>query len=461
MLPLVFQDAAANLHHAAKASLKDRTVQIQRNDLTRPTRRANCSVHLLPPSGLARVKSDAGVPLTLLKVRKEDFPNDPLLPHGRPLCRWREERWIKMRAPKLQVKRKFVAPADSTEEDTPSKQQRTGGIKRSAVKPSAAKKLIKSASPSRSSSATEIETQPDKTEDVSLGPAATKAPVEDISAEGDGSNSAPLAPNLPMVLHPPQRPNELIDLSLDKENTPTPVASPARHVHVDDIESVAADVPMIDDDLENELLAQLDMLMDTPTKSRSATDSKGKAIAEKVDFDINLPTQEQITAFEAAQILSRAPQLSSAQQKFWADFTSIYTHFSRKFRVFESKVAAADSVRKFVADSTAAVLKKKEEFLAAKEAHVTQITHVQGLKEKISNLEAKLSELRNQVPLAEQSEKSLAEQRNKLRVDMEVGLKSAAKIKEQLPSFTASADEATKEIKNMREEWSSWQNNLC
>ncbi|GKU93666.1 hypothetical protein SLEP1_g7241 [Rubroshorea leprosula] len=98
---------------------------------------------------------------------------------------------------------------------------------------------------------------------------------------------------------------------------------------------------MIDDDLENELLAQLDMLMDTPAKSGSATDGKGKAVAEEVDFDINLPTQEQIsfaimtlqelldggpshfckvsnqpTAFEAAQILSRAPQLSSSQQKF-------------------------------------------------------------------------------------------------------------------------------------------------
>ncbi|GKU96959.1 hypothetical protein SLEP1_g10140 [Rubroshorea leprosula] len=248
--------------------------------------------------------------------------------------------------------------------------------------------------------------------------------------------------------------------------------------------SDAADVPMIDDDLENELLAQLDMLMDTPAKSGSATD-KGKAVAEEVDFDINLPTQEQISfaimtlqelldggpshfckvpdqpaAFEAAQILSRAPQLSSSQQKFWADFTTIYTHFSRKFWVLESKVAAADSVRKSVADSTATVLKKKEEFLAAKEAHVMQVTHVQGLKEKISNLEAELSELRNQVPLAEQSEKSLAEQRNKLRMDMEAGLKFTAKIKEQLPSFTASADEAVEEIKTMKEEWSSWQNNL-
>ncbi|GKV27916.1 hypothetical protein SLEP1_g37032 [Rubroshorea leprosula] len=52
---------------------------------------------------------------------------------------------------------------------------------------------------------------------------------------------------------------------------------------------------MIDDDLENELLAQLEMLMDTPAKSGSATDSKGKAVAEEVDFDINLPTQEQIS----------------------------------------------------------------------------------------------------------------------------------------------------------------------
>ncbi|GKV34834.1 hypothetical protein SLEP1_g43176 [Rubroshorea leprosula] len=52
---------------------------------------------------------------------------------------------------------------------------------------------------------------------------------------------------------------------------------------------------MIDDDLENELLAQLDMLMDPPAKSGSATDSKGKAVAEEVDFDINLPTQEQIS----------------------------------------------------------------------------------------------------------------------------------------------------------------------
>ncbi|GKV53551.1 hypothetical protein SLEP1_g60070, partial [Rubroshorea leprosula] len=47
------------------------------------------------------------------------------------------------------------------------------------------------------------------------------------------------------------------------------------------------------------------------------------------------------------------------------------------------------------------VFKKKEEFLAAKEAHVTQVKHLQELKEEISNVEAKLSELRNQVPLAE------------------------------------------------------------
>ncbi|GKV02847.1 hypothetical protein SLEP1_g15233 [Rubroshorea leprosula] len=326
------------------------------------------------------------------------------------------------RAPKLQVKRKFVAPADSTEEDTPSKQRRTGGIKRPAVKPAAAKKLIKSASPSESTSAMETQIPPNKTEDVS--PKLDQV-EENIAAsdEGDsatiptksGNGSSPatkvrgsrFSSRIANKNFRTVRPNELIDLSPDKENTPTPVASPARHVHVDDFESVAVDVPMIDDDLENELLAQLDMLMDAPAKSGSATDSKGKAVAEEVEFDTNLPTQEQISfaimtlqellggdpshfckvpdqpaAFEAAQILSRAPQLSSSQQKFWADFTSIYTHFSRKFRVLESKVAAADSVRKSVADSTAAVLKKKEEFLAAKEAHVTQVTHVQGLKEK-------------------------------------------------------------------------------
>ncbi|GKV34000.1 hypothetical protein SLEP1_g42431 [Rubroshorea leprosula] len=345
----------------------------------------------------------------------------------------------------LQIPWKKIPPPSSEELE----------IKRSAVKPYAAKKLIESASPSRSSSATETETQPDKTEDVSLDPAATKALVEDIPAEGDGNNSG------------------------SSHTKSGDGSSPTT-------KSVAADVPMIDDDLENELLAQLDMLMDTPAKSGSATDSKGKAVAEEVDFDINLPTQEQISlaimtmqellggdpshfckvpnqpaAFEAAQIFSRAPQLSSTQQKFWADFTSIYTHFSKRLRVLESKVAAADSVKKSVADSTAAVLKKKEEFLAAKETHITQVKHVQGLKEEISNLEAKLSELRNQVPLAEQSEKNLAEQRNKLRMDIEAGLKSTAKIKEQLPSFTASADEAAEEIKNMREEWSSWQNNLC
>ncbi|GKV23252.1 hypothetical protein SLEP1_g33003 [Rubroshorea leprosula] len=334
--------------------------------------------------------------------------------------------------------------------------------------------------------APKLQIPPNKIEDVS--PKLDQ--VEENIAASDEGDSATIPTkslrNLATVLLQPQRPNELIDLSPDKENTPTPVVSPDRHVHVDDIESVAADVPMVDDDLENELLAQLDMLMNTPAKSRSATDSKGKAIAEEVDFDINLPTQEQISfaimtmqellhgdpshfckvpdqpaAFEAAQILSRAPQLSSTQQKFWADFTTIYTHFSRKLRVLESKVAAAKSVKKSIANSTATVFKKKEKFMAAKEAHITQVKHVQGLKEDISNLEAKLLELKNQVPLAEQSEKNLAEQRNKLCMDMEAGLKSTAKIKEQLPSFTASADEAVEEIKNMREEWSSWQNNLC
>ncbi|GKV50534.1 hypothetical protein SLEP1_g57235 [Rubroshorea leprosula] len=159
------------------------------------------------------------------------------------------------RVHKLQVKRKFATPADSMEEDTPSKQRRTGGIKRSAIKPSAAKKLIKSASPSGSSSATETETQLDKTKDVPLGPAAMKAPVEDIPTEGDGSNSGSshtksgdgsspatkvrgsrFSSRIASKSFRTVRPNEFIDLSPDKENTPTPVASPAKHVHVDDIE---------------------------------------------------------------------------------------------------------------------------------------------------------------------------------------------------------------------------------
>ncbi|GKU93240.1 hypothetical protein SLEP1_g6848 [Rubroshorea leprosula] len=301
-------------------------------------------------------------------------------------------------------------------------------IKRSAVKPSAAKKLIRSTSPSRSTSTMETETQPDKAKDISLGLVTTKAPVEDIPAEGGESTSG------------------------SSHTKSGDGSSPAT-------KSVAADVYMIDDDLENELLAQLDMLINPPAKSRSATDSKGKAVAEEVDFDINLPTQEQISfaIMTLQELLDGGP---SHFCKFWANFTTIYTHFSKRFQVLESKVAAAESVRKSVADSTAAVFKKKEEFLAAKEAHVTQVKHLQELKEEISNLEAKLSELRNQVPLAEQTEKNLADQRNKLRVDMEAGLKSTAKIKEQLPSFTASTDEAVEEIKNMREEWSTWQNNL-
>ncbi|GKV06875.1 hypothetical protein SLEP1_g18696 [Rubroshorea leprosula] len=214
------------------------------------------------------------------------------------------------RAPKTQVKRKLATPADSTEENTPSMQRRTEGIKRLAVKPFAAKKLIKSASPSRSTSTTKIETQPDKTEDVPFEPAATTDPVEDISAESSESNSGP---------------------SRTKFGDGS---SPAT-------KSVAVNVSMIDDDLENELLDPLDMLMDPSAKFGSATYSKGKAVAEEVNLDIDLPSQEHISfaimtlqelldgdpshfckvsdqpvAFEAAQILSRAPQLSPTQQKF-------------------------------------------------------------------------------------------------------------------------------------------------
>ncbi|GKV07511.1 hypothetical protein SLEP1_g19276 [Rubroshorea leprosula] len=145
---------------------------------------------------------------------------------------------------------------------------------------------------------------------VSLEPVATIDPVEDISTGSGESNSG------------------------SSHTKSGDGSSPAT-------KSVAADVSMIDDDLENELLAQLDMLMDPPVKSGSVVDSKGKAIAEKANPDIDLPTQEQISftimtlqelidgdpshfckvldqpaAFEAAQILSRAPQLFSTQQKF-------------------------------------------------------------------------------------------------------------------------------------------------
>ncbi|GKV20229.1 hypothetical protein SLEP1_g30387 [Rubroshorea leprosula] len=351
------------------------------------------------------------------------------------------------RAPKTHVKRKIATPADSTEENTPSKQRRTGRIKRPAMKPSATKKLIKFASPPESTSAS------DKTEDVSLESVATTDPVEDISAGSGESNSGSSrtksgdGPSPTTKVRGSRffscianksfktvRPNELIDLSPDKENTPTLVASPVRQVDVDDIESVVADVSMIDDNLENELLAQLDMLMDPLAKSGSAADSKGKAVAEEANPDIDLLTQEQISfaIMTLQELLDGDPSL---------------------FCKVPDQPAAFEAAQ-ILTDNIAAVFKKKEEFLAAKVAHVTQVKHLQELKEEISNLEAKLSELRNQVPLAEQTEKSLAEQRNKLRTDMEVGLKSTAKIKDQLPSFTASADEAAEEIKNMRKEWS-------
>ncbi|GKV01319.1 hypothetical protein SLEP1_g13879 [Rubroshorea leprosula] len=250
--------------------------------------------------------------------------------------------------------------------------------------------------------------------------------------------------------------------------------------------SFIADITEIDDDLENELLAKLDMLTDLPVKLEYALDSKRKFVAEETNSDVNLPSQEQIrfailtlqelidddpshfckvpdqqAAFQAAQVLSRAPQLSSAQHKFWAAFTIIYAYFSKRFLAFENKAMIVESARKFVAYSTTAVFKKKDEFLAAKDAHTAQIKHLQGLREEISNLEAKLVELRKQVPLAEQAEKSLAEQRKKLRADIDVGLKSVSEIKDQLPSVTASADEAAEELKNMREEWSNWRSNFC
>ncbi|GLT49881.1 hypothetical protein SLA2020_234050 [Shorea laevis] len=57
--------------------------------------------------------------------------------------------------------------------------------------------------------------------------------------------------------------------------------------------SVAADVSMIDDDLENELLAKLDMLADPAVKSESVAD-KGKSVMEE-EPKADAPTQEQIS----------------------------------------------------------------------------------------------------------------------------------------------------------------------
>ncbi|GKV15549.1 hypothetical protein SLEP1_g26331 [Rubroshorea leprosula] len=109
------------------------------------------------------------------------------------------------RAPRTQVKRKITTLTDSMEENTPSKQRRTRSIKRPTVKPSAAKKLIKSASPSVSTSAMETETQPNKTKDVSLELAAIADPVEVYLLKVVKAILAPLVQNLAMVLHQPQR----------------------------------------------------------------------------------------------------------------------------------------------------------------------------------------------------------------------------------------------------------------
>ncbi|GKV13746.1 hypothetical protein SLEP1_g24730 [Rubroshorea leprosula] len=54
----------------------------------------------------------------------------------------------------------------------------------------------------------------------------------------------------------------------------------------------------------------------------------------------------------------------------------------------------------------------------------------------------------------EQTKKSLAEQRNKLCVDMEMGLKTVSKIKDQLPSLTTSTNEVAQELKKSKKEWS-------
>ncbi|GKV01313.1 hypothetical protein SLEP1_g13874 [Rubroshorea leprosula] len=214
--------------------------------------------------------------------------------------------------------------------------------------------------------------------------------------------------------------------------------------------SFIVDITEIDDDLENELLAKLDMLANLPVKLESTLDNKRKIVAEETNSDVNLPSQEQIrfAILTLQELIDGDP----------SDFCRVP---DQQVAFQAAQVMIVEYARKFVAYSTTAVFKKKDEFLAVKDAHTAQIKHLQGLREEISNLEAKLVELRKQIPLVEQAEKSLAEQRNKLCANMEVGLKPISEIKAQLPSFTASADEAAEELKKMREEWSNWQSNFC
>ncbi|GLT29961.1 hypothetical protein SLA2020_047890 [Shorea laevis] len=92
------------------------------------------------------------------------------------------------KVPRTQAKRKVATPADSSNEYTPSKQRRTGGVKMMAAKPSSAKKLIKSASSSESStSAAGTQPQFDKAKDVLLEVATMADLVEEVStASGRG-----------------------------------------------------------------------------------------------------------------------------------------------------------------------------------------------------------------------------------------------------------------------------------
>ncbi|GKV01318.1 hypothetical protein SLEP1_g13878 [Rubroshorea leprosula] len=199
---------------------------------------------------------------------------------------------------------------------------------------------------------------------------------------------------------------------LDDISTLTPLPLTKKLEEKDVIEEggdleFARDITEIDDDdVENELLAKLDMLADLPVKLESALNSKRKIVTEETNSDVNLPSQEQIrfailtlqelidgdlsdfyrvpdqqATFQVAQVLSRAPQLSSAQRKFWANFTIIYANFSKRFLALENKVMIVEYARKFVTYSTTTVFKKKDEFLAAKDAHTAQIKHLQGSKE--------------------------------------------------------------------------------
>ncbi|GLT88379.1 hypothetical protein SLE2022_064060 [Rubroshorea leprosula] len=118
------------------------------------------------------------------------------------------------------------------------------------------------------------------------------------------------------------------------------------------------------------------------------------------------------------------------------------------------------AAQKKIEDGTTTLIHKKEEYLKTKGEHALQSKEYQDLLSELSQIEARLAELRNLIPEKKSTVDVLTSTRSKLLEELDVEGKQIMAEKKQAADVAEAAKLAAEDVQQMKKVWESWKDLL-